>query len=192
MNDWKCLAEAGDEWVVAYALAPELSRVQLFSAGFALELYLKAAYSKVTGSSDDIAKFGHNIPKIVAQIRVSDGDFLPALKIREDFLGRDLLSGNISDLSIEDQKSLITDIWLYLALVHLADLKYLSGPLKSSQGPRAFAFLTHDPAWSSLYREVRKYLELTEPSNFVQHVEPSGKFAASAKEFIQDALGPYK
>ena len=62
-HDWHAFLRTADEWVINYSLLPACSSliaVQLFSVGHALELYLKAANTKLTGNIDAV-RCAHHI-----------------------------------------------------------------------------------------------------------------------------------
>lgn len=60
-QNWDCFLWSADEWIVNYSLPPNMTGTKLFSIGHALELYLKATYSKMTGDVDEAVRIGHNM-----------------------------------------------------------------------------------------------------------------------------------
>ncbi|HKZ55353.1 MAG TPA: hypothetical protein VJ123_07725 [Anaerolineales bacterium] len=159
-RQWDSFLLAADEWIINYALPPMmLHSVKLFSIGHALELYLKAAYTKLSGNIDEAIEFRHDIPKIWAACKTRDSAFLPQYELREVVLARDLLSvDHYSTLEKPDLMHFLQNQELYVVAKYLADLKYLGAPLKQIEGAYAVGYSFPNPRWIILFRALREYL----------------------------------
>ncbi len=125
-HDWDSFLIAADEWIVNYSLpVMRLTSVKLFSVGHALELYLKASNTKINGDIDRAIKFGHDLPRIWADCKQHDPEFLPEYQLRDTVLARDLLDhADYSKLAKEDVMHFLQNQELYVVVKYLADLKY--------------------------------------------------------------------
>jgi hypothetical protein len=134
MYDWHSFLWAADEWFIIYSLPPMLMKVKFFAIGHTVELYLKAANTKITGDIERAMKFGHNLKAIWDDCKAKDSAFMPQYKIRNDIYNRDLLLSPFEGLNAEDTIHLGNNYELYIIAKHLPDLKYLGAPLKTVKG----------------------------------------------------------
>jgi hypothetical protein len=165
MHDWHSLAYQGDEWLVGYACAPPgAPSVVTFSVGHALELYLKAAHTKLFGDFDKALKFGHRVKDLWDACKKGDCAFLPNHEIRDAIFSVDFLDQQVfKTLSGDDQLHFIDHQSLYIVAKHLQDLKYLGLPWKTWKNwgttKNASIFYLHpDPYWIALFSDLRGYL----------------------------------
>jgi hypothetical protein len=158
--EWDAFLWAADEWIINYSLPPmTLNAVKLFSIGHALELYLKAANTKITGDIERAIAFGHDIPRIWHDCKLQDPHFLPAHELRESVLERNLVDFNdYRRLNKDDLMHFLHDQELYVIAKYLADLKYLGAPLKRVKGAFGVAYFFPNPRWIDLFKQLRTYL----------------------------------
>lgn len=158
--EWDSFVIAADEWIIAYSLPPaNLTSVKLFSIGHAVELYLKAAYTKMTGNIKEAIGFGHKIVKIWDDCKKQDPNFLPSYELRHSILKADIFQANLHEqLAKEDFKHYLENQELYIIAKILPDLKYLGAPLKNIKGAWAFGYVFPNPYWIEFFKEIRSYL----------------------------------
>jgi hypothetical protein len=164
-DEWDVFLWAADEWIINYSLPPmTLNAVKLFSIGHSLELYLKAANSKITGDIEAAISFGHNIPRIWADCKSRDQNFLPGHELRESVLRRNLLdTKDYMQLDKDDLWHFLHNQELYVIAKHLAELDYLGAPLKNKEvrklkGAFAVGYVVPNPRWIDLFKQLRTYL----------------------------------
>lgn len=159
-HEWDAFLRAADEWIISYSLPPAtLNAVKLFSIGHALELYLKAANTKISGDIERAISFGHDIPKIWADCKSRDPTFLSDYELRQSVLSRKLLDVNdYEQLDKDDLVHFLRNQELYIIAKYLADLKYLGAPLKKVKGAFALGYSFPNPLWIGLFRQMRSYL----------------------------------
>jgi hypothetical protein len=164
--EWESFIKVGDDWIVVYSLTPLIIRpsVKIFFAGQAFELYLKAAYTKLTGNIDNAIKFRHDLPKIWEKCKKLDPNFLPEYELRQKILDRNLFDPlDLEKLSKDDQLHYSKYNEIYLAAKYLTDLKYVGVPLKKVKGALKYGAIFPNPTWSGLFNSFRNYLEYPEP-----------------------------
>ncbi len=190
--EWDCFLWSADEWIVNYAMPvhPMLA-VKLFSIGHALELYLKATHSKLSGSVPEAIAFRHRLPQLLAACKTLDPAFLRDWELRDTVLKRDLLDlKDYMQLPRADLESFLRHQELYVVAKHLADLKYAGAPWKGGGTSRG-SFLMHThPMWSALFREIRQYLEYPRPGRTdpLRYYLEDGKLPPSAAAFLREIL----
>ncbi len=191
-HDWHCFLWTADEWIVSYSLPPQsLMSVKLFSIGHALELYLKACYTKQTGDINKAISFGHDVPGIWAACKAEDSNFLPDHELREPILQRNILDGkDLESLPRPDLMHSVKNREFYLVSKHLADLKYLGAPLKTHKGPYAFGLSPCNPLWATLFHDLRCYLKYPEPHEFdlLRDVQTKEQLPALTVLFLNQIL----
>ena len=192
-HEWDSFLPAADEWIINYSLiCPEgLISVKLFSIGHALELYLKAAYTKITGNIDQAIGLRHDLPKIWKDCQKEDPAFLPGYELRQSVLDQDLLHGEVySNLDKDDRKHFSQNRELYVVAKYLADLKYLGAPLKNVKGAFALAIVFPNPKWVELFKELRAYLGHPEEGklDIIQHHIEEGKLPPTSVEFLRQIV----
>lgn len=186
--NWDCFLWSADEWIVNYSLPPQMTSTKLFSIGHALELYLKAAYSKMTGNVDEAIKFGHNIEKLWDACKNKDPKFLPNYELRTSVISQDILTGPIDKvLSKDDFFHFLKHQELYIVAKHLADLKYFGAPLKTVKGAYAFGYVFTNPLWEDLFVELRQYLGHPEKDKLdvLRHHLEDSNLPVSSTEFLK-------
>ncbi len=194
-SEWRAFHRTADEWLINYSILPvgsSLTAVQLFSVGHALELYLKAVNSKLTGNIDDAVKFGHKVVAIWNDCKNRDPKFLPAYELRASVLARNLLDSNdYMTLPQSDVFHFLEYQELYIVSKHLADLKYLGAPLKSVKGAYALTYVFPNPMWAFLFREIRSYLGIPEEGQWdlIQYQIEVGFLPPASLEFLNEVLG---
>ena len=180
MSKWISILRTGDEFIVTYALPPyALNRAKLFVIGHAAELYLKAAFVKITGDAQRAAIFGHNMQKLLTACKQEDPSFLPNYELRSSVMAVDMMNASTWDqLSEDDYNHLGRHQPFYLTAQYLIDLKYvgLPRPGKSKpQGPTSFAYVIPDDYWIGFFKEVRSYMQY-----------PSGAHKDGIARFLRD------
>jgi hypothetical protein len=161
MHTWHSLVYHGDEWFAAYACIPSNAVSPIwFSVGHAVELYLKAAHTKLFGDINAAIKHGHRIKDLWDACRQENPNFMKGYAFRDHVFSVDFLDGSVfKHLSSEDQLHFIENQSLYVVFKHLQDLKYLGLPWKSRSGPMALGFVHPDPYWTQFVRTLRTHLE---------------------------------
>ena len=164
MPEWISIVRTADEFILTYALPPYMvGRVKLFVIGHAAELYLKAAFVKMTGDRQGAADFRHNMEKLLAACKQEDPSFMPNYELRSRVMAVDMMNSSTwAQLSKPDYHHLGTHQPLYLVAQYLIDLKYVGLPRpgrSKSQGPTSFAYILPDDYWIGFIKEVRSYLQ---------------------------------
>jgi hypothetical protein len=158
MYEWHSFLQAADEWFITYSLPPMLMKVKFFAIGHTVELYLKAANTKITGDIERAMKFGHNLKAIWDDCKAKDSAFMPKYEIRDDMYNRDLLLSPFEGLNKEDTIHLGNNYELYIIAKHLPDLKYLGAPLKTMKGTAGLYLLYPNHFWTFFLKDIRRYL----------------------------------
>lgn len=191
-REWDSFLLAADEWIINYSLPPMmLHSVKLFSIGHALELYMKAAYTKLSGDIDEAVGFRHDIPRIWAACRAKDPGFLPQYELRESVLARDLLSvEDYSQLARDDLLEFLQNQELYVVAKYLGDLKYLGAPLKKIKGAYALGYTFPNPRWIGLFRALREYLghPSEHKTDLIRHHIENGFLSEISVEYLRNLL----
>jgi hypothetical protein len=162
-DNWRCFLMPGDHWLIGYFCLPlGLTSVQPFMVAHAVELYLKAAYARHTGSVQKAMGKGHNVKGIWDELR-QDPAFMPAYGLVESIynqsaamaIGGALAAGT----SPEDSRKYFAHQELYLVMHLLADLKYIGTPIKAAKGgPISIGYIFPNEYWVGFFRELRNYL----------------------------------
>ncbi len=171
-DKWESLIYHGDEWIVAYACMPSTAQGPMwFSIGHAVELYLKAAHTKIFGDMDEALKKGHALRDLWNECRQVDPKFMKSYEILDRVYESDLFDNSIyRNLSKDDQLHFINNQNLYIVLKHLQDLKYIGLPWKTRpSGQRAMAWFHPDSFWTLFFKEFRAYLNYP-PSGHADHI----------------------
>lgn len=152
LGDWSMLAGRGDEWFETHlrlSLPPHggsLVSPWLFSAGHAVELYLKAAVA-LTANLTAATKFGHKLGDLWKHCESLPGFPLRGL-VREHLLAQDLdlYSQTVrQNLPPDDAAHVAEHELLYLSMRHVQDLKYLGTPGATTRKLSAITFGTGVP-----------------------------------------------
>ena len=88
MYEWNSFLIAADEWFITYSLPPIIMGVKFFAIGHTVELYLKAANTKITGDIERAIRFRHQIKAIWDDCKAKDSDFMPKYEIRNEIYNR--------------------------------------------------------------------------------------------------------
>jgi hypothetical protein len=187
MDDWHSLAYHGDEWLVGYACLPHFATsVVIFSVGHALELYLKAAYTKLSVNLNEAIKFGHDVKRLWDACKERDPTFLQGHELRDSICSADpLVSQRWEKLSRDDLEHWANHQVLYVVAKHLQDLKYWGLPwttLENNGAMKSICYLHPDPYWIALFRDLRGFLGYPEhgKGDFIkQHMKDIPPAAAS-------------
>lgn len=158
MHEWHSFLTAADEWFITYSLPPVLMNVKLFTIGHTVELYLKAAITKITGDIERAINFGHQVKRIWDDCKAKDSGFMPRYEIRDDIYRIDLLNRPYEGLSKEDIIHLGNNYELYVIAKHLPDLKYLGAPLKTMKGTAGLYLIHPHDYWIHFLKDIRHYL----------------------------------
>jgi hypothetical protein len=158
MYEWHSFLIAADEWFITYSLPPILINVKFFAIGHTVELYLKAANTKITGDIDRAIRFGHQVKAIWDDCKAKDSAFMPRYEIRDDIYNRDLLPRSVEGLNEEDRIHLANNYELYIIAKFLPDLKYLGAPLKTMKGEAGLHLIYPNTYWIDFLKDMRRYL----------------------------------
>lgn len=151
-GDWSMLAGSADEWFHAHLRLCDsasqgcLLSPWIFTAGHALELYLKAIVTAYEGLEVAVS-IGHHLPKLWQRCEALDQFPLKGL-LRPELLelDRDIYAtGKREQLSPEAVRHLGENELLYLALRHVQDLKYLGTPGKTLRNGLQLTFASSVP-----------------------------------------------
>jgi len=152
LGSWSMLAGRADEWFAAHlqtSMLPDGLRglsPLVFTSGHALELYLKAAVA-AHASFKQAEAFGHKLPKLWNLCETYPGFPLRAL-VQPALLER---NKNFYDQGVRSRlpkplrQHLSENEFLYLALRHLQDLKYLGLPGRTIPANQVLTFGTPVP-----------------------------------------------
>jgi hypothetical protein len=151
-GNWSMLAGRGDEWFAAHLqvsmLPNELRGISplVFTFGHALELYLKAAVA-VHASFQQAERLGHKLPKLWGLCETYAGFPFKGMLQPELFDRNKKIydQGVRSSLQESLRQHLSENEFLYLALRHLQDLKYLGLPGRTIPANQALTFGTPVP-----------------------------------------------
>lgn len=158
MYEWHSFLQAADEWFIIYSLPPRIMGVKFFAIGHTVELYLKAANTKITGDIERAIRFRHQIKAIWDDCKAKDSAFMPQYEIRNDIYNRDLLPSPFEGLNEEDTIHLGNNFELYIIAKYLPDLKYLGAPPKIMKGQAGLYLLYSNTYWIDFLKEMRRYL----------------------------------
>lgn len=132
--------------------------VKFFAIGHTVELYLKAANTKITGDIERAIRFGHQIKAIWDDCKVNDSAFMPKYEIRDDIYNMDLQNRPYERLNQEDGIHLGNNYELYIIAKYLPDLKYLGAPLKTMKGAAGLGLIFPNDYWIDFLKDMRRYL----------------------------------
>jgi hypothetical protein len=190
---WDSFLWTADEWIINYSLPPgTLGAVNLFSVGHALELYLKACYTKFTGNIDAAIRFGHNVSEIWFACKKLEKDFLHTHELRRSILEQDLLrTADVEQLPREDLLHFLANQELYIICKYLPDLKYLGAPLKKLTGAFGMATASRNPAWAILFHDLRSYLGHPREGriDIIRYYIEEGELPYGSVYFLKQVLG---
>ena len=158
MYEWHSFLSAADEWFIAYALPPVLMDVKFFAIGHTVEMYLKAANTKITGDIKRAMKFGHQIKAIWDDCKAKDSAFMPQYEIRDDIYNMDLVPSPYKGLNKEDTIHLGNNYELYIIAKYLPDLKYLGAPPRKMKTGAGLYLLYPNSYWIYFLKDMRRYL----------------------------------
>lgn len=184
-GSWHICAAAGDEWLITYAMPPNLRAVKLFAVGHAVELYLKAVNLKMDGKT----RLGHEINDLWSDCKNRDPAFMPSYEIRQSVLHAPLFAGkDLSGLlSAPDFEHYYRNSWLYLTAKLLPDLKYGGLEMQRHTGPFGIAYLYPEFHWIEFFRGLRRYLHYPAPNYhdpIAMHLR-NGDLPVSASDYLQ-------
>jgi hypothetical protein len=168
-----------------------LTSVKLFSIGHALELYLKASYTKMTGNIKAAIDFRHNVGSLWKACKSLDASFIPGFELRDSVLAGNLLSQNeTSKLPKEDYFHFLEHQELYVIAKHLADLKYLGAPLMSVTGAYTLVYMFPNPDWIAIFAAIRRFLQYPDANTHdtIRHVVESEEIPAAAAQYLSGLL----
>jgi hypothetical protein len=171
-RDWLRFMHSADAFFVSYAATPLMIEVTLFLIGHAVELYLKAAYTKQTCDIDGAIRFGHDIEKLFAACKKNDPQFMKVFNSKKG-------APDIYNLMKHREFFVIAD--------KLSDLKYLGAPRKKITNIGA-EFQNDD--WIEFVREIRLYLKYPSEGDidtlkcYAERIEEN----VSAKRFIEQVF----
>ena len=149
-QDWLRFMETADAFFVSYATTPLIIEVTPFLIGHAVELYLKAVYTKQTCNIDDAIEFRHDIKKLFSACQKNDSNFMKTFNFKT---------------GATDTKHFMRDRGFFGIIKHqelfaiadkLSDLKYL-GATKKRISTLSFTFPNSD--WIDFVKEIRLYLK---------------------------------
>jgi hypothetical protein len=159
MHKWDSFLSAADEWFITYSLPPALPCVKLFAIGHVVELYLKAANTKLTNDIERAIDFGHNIKAIWDQCKRQSINFMPNFEIKGSVFEKNFLSADVvKRLDKAELMHFLKNQEFYVIAKYLKDLKYLGAPLKSVKNAYAVGFVHPNPYWIEFLREIRDYI----------------------------------
>jgi hypothetical protein len=158
MYDWHSFLQAADEWFIIYSLPPPLRHVKLFAIGHTVELYLKAANTKITDDIKGAMNFRHNLKAIWDDCKAKDSAFMPQYEIRDDIYNRDLLPSPFEGLNEEETLHFGNNYELYIIVKYLPHLKYLGAPPTKMKTEGGLYFQYHNRYWIDFLKEMRRYL----------------------------------
>lgn len=160
MDNWIRFLDAADQWLISYSLPPALMAVKLFEIGHVVELYLKAANTKMTGDIKRSIKFGHKIKQIWDDCKSRDKAFMPNYEIRQHVYDSDFMHNPWNNLFNQDDfMHFVHNQELYITAKHLPDLKYLGLPPKTMAEPNSMGMVHPSDYWIDFLKELRTYLE---------------------------------
>lgn len=164
-KSWDSFLWAADEWIVCYAACPiQLESVNFHAIALAVELYLKAAYSRLT-SVDAAVRKSHCIWELWEGCKVEDSSFMPQYDYKEYICRLGMMH---ADTTGEDAIARMGDTQHYLrhrpfyaiAQSNLApDLKYLGGPQKSHVSTVPRLLIKPEDYWIAFFSALRVYLD---------------------------------
>ncbi len=167
---WQQYARNGDEWFyAAIALqreraAPHLLSPCLFAGAHAFELYIKAAVLKSGQSIRDANNRLLHVGQVLWDRASAAQDFPVVVEVRWELLARycafDGDPARFDAMARDDQLHLLEHRFLYEALRHVTDLKYLwaGGPTLPGDRPMAYAFMFPDAEMCETLQALRNWL----------------------------------
>lgn len=193
LHKWDSFLWTGDEFILGYATSPiNSSAAPLFMIGQAVELYLKAANTKITGDIDRAVGFGHRMKDLWNDCKQKDSTFMPSYELKDSIFNKAFLEENIDTLySKPDCLEYLHNQDFYLIAKHLMDIKYFGAPLKSIKKPYSYTFVSHNPYWIDFFKELRAFLEypMTGANDHILIALEMGDIGARGRTYLE---GLYK
>jgi hypothetical protein len=193
VREWQSFLVSADQWIINYSLpAPHLMSVKLFSAGHALELYLKASYAKITGDIDAAMAFGHNLVKMWNASKSLDPSFIPRHELRAAVLALNILDPDeYRTLPEDDLLHFLDHQELYVVAKHLPDLKYIGARPKTIKGDYLIVCAFPNPIWIPLFRDLRSFLNYPESraKDPIAEAIQGGELPASCIAYLSPLMG---
>jgi hypothetical protein len=126
MYEWDSFLWSADEWLVSYSVPPlSLPSVKMFSVGHALEIYLKAANTKMTQDIGRAIGFGHDIKSLWDDCKRTDAAFMTSYEIDDAIFSAYLFNQPKlqKDLTREQWLRFLHNQELYVVAHFLPELK---------------------------------------------------------------------
>jgi hypothetical protein len=166
----------------------------LFSIGHAVELYLKAGYTKLTGDRAGAVRFNHNVAALLKACQKQDPSFLTDYSLRPHILRLPVPRMDaVETLTPADQDHYFTHQELYTVAMLLPELKYLGAGLKRKwDGAFALVWNYPNPYWVEFFRAARAHLGYPQPGQRDTLSIPleRDRLPPRAREHIEQILAP--
>lgn len=168
IEPWKQFMYTADAWLVSYLARPRFLHlfdsfsVEHFTLGHAAELYLKGAYTKMTGDMKTAVKFGHDLHSLWDACKSVNSGFMPEY----NFVGNEYerVVTTSTCLTLDEEIHLASHGQWYMVARCLVDWKYPHVAAKGQLLPNNFA-VASDDYWIRLFWELRKFLGFPEPGD---------------------------
>ncbi len=168
--NWDCFLIMADQFIISYATSSFwLNQVPHFLIWHAVELYLKAAYAKLTGDVEWAIKKGHKLKTIWDKCKKLDPNFMHEYDLRNSVLNvlfvgdyynpQDYFSDNNDRLNYQENQE------LYNIFKLLPDLKYMHMPMRSAPNGFTLMYVKLNPYRPKFFKRMREYLGHPLPNN---------------------------
>ncbi len=189
MASWQDFLDTADQFFISYSSHTALIPVSLFEIGHTIELYLKAANTKITQDIKNARFYRHDIKAIWDACKTLDPTFMPHFELRDSIFNSEFVHDNGLSLSPDDQIHYFKNQEFYLIAKHLSDIKYLGAPLNSiKKSYYSFAILEKNPYWISFLKELRHYLGWPPPGHrdWIMDCITEKRIPASAARYLSN------
>jgi hypothetical protein len=158
MYTWDSFLDTADQFFISYSCPPFFVPVKLFEVGHCVELYLKAALSKLS-TTENAIRYSHKLKDIFNECKKLDGQFLPNYEIRVSIYESNFVNGDFSGFKESDLEHYFENQELYYISKHLFDIKYIGAKQHSVDREGTIWLMSvQNPYWIGFIKELRHYL----------------------------------
>jgi hypothetical protein len=189
LHGWTSFLFTADDFIISYAqvsgvVAPT---TELFLVGHAVELYLKAASTKLSGDINRTVNFGHGLYGLWKDCKHQDANFMAGYDIIQSTFDRMYFTPKaLLRMSKSERMNYIINQNFYIILKYLPDLKYAGAPLRILKGPYSMGTVSHDPYWIKFFAEIRTFLGFPSPTinHSIKLAVGSGTLTKTAEDYL--------
>jgi len=182
-DEWRTFLWTADEFLIEYSLPlPFLTAVKQFLIGHVVELYLKAAYTKMTGDHRSAINYGHKIKNLLGACQKHTPSFMQGYQIKDDVFN------SIKSNQIVNDPEYFKHCQLYQIAVWAGRFKYFGMPqsIDGTEKQTSFICMWPDPYWTGFLKELRTYLGYPEEGKGDRIKHMWNQLPESSKVYLLD------